>query len=285
MSLKYPLVHVDDVTPENMQKGDGWAISEFRLPITGKNGSATTIFHSIFRPGSTHARHLHSNCDEIAVYLKGRGIVGQGDERTEVRPGHCRLMPKGSEHFFYNETKDEEGLVIGFYMGAKSVPDTGYEFRGAVTEADLKVPRSQGLKEGILLNVDDVKPLKMSAKDGWSISDFRMPIGSHNGSPNALFWAKLLPGDVHKKHRHDNCEVLYYVISGRGVVGAGADRADVRGGHVFQVPKGGEHFMANVSATEPLEVIGVYTGAGSVEESGYVFTGDVTDSDVKVVSA
>src|SRR6478735_8574908 len=95
MALKYPLVHVDDVQPENMKKGEGWAISEFRLPISGKNGSSTTLFHSIFRPGSTHAKHLHRNCDEIAVYLKGHGVVGQGDERAQVRPGHCRLMPKG----------------------------------------------------------------------------------------------------------------------------------------------------------------------------------------------
>ena len=55
MPLNYPLVHVDDVTPENMKKGEGWAISEFRLPISGKDGSSTTLFHSIFRPGSTHA--------------------------------------------------------------------------------------------------------------------------------------------------------------------------------------------------------------------------------------
>ena len=143
MSLKYPLVHVDDALPENMKKGEGWAISEFRLPISGKNGSSTTIFHSIFRPGSTHAKHLHRNCDEIAVYLQGHGVVGQGNERTEVRAGHCRLMPKGSEHFFYNETKNEDTLVIGFYVGAGSVEATGYEFRGAVTEADIKMPRGK----------------------------------------------------------------------------------------------------------------------------------------------
>src|SRR6185503_19644855 len=93
-----------------------------------------------FRPGSTHAKHLHSRCDEIAVYLKGHGVVGQSAERTEVRPGHCRRMPKGSEHFFFNETKDEEGLVIGFYVGAKDVADTGYEFRGNVTDADIRMP-------------------------------------------------------------------------------------------------------------------------------------------------
>ena len=74
MALKYPLVHVDDVRPENMKAGEGWAISEFRLPISGKNGSATTLFHSIFRPGSRHAKHLHSRCDEIAVYLKGHKV-------------------------------------------------------------------------------------------------------------------------------------------------------------------------------------------------------------------
>jgi mannose-6-phosphate isomerase-like protein (cupin superfamily) len=281
MPLSHKLVHVEDVIPENMKKGEGWAISEFRLPITGKDGSSTTLFHSIFRPGSTHARHLHRDCDEIAVYLKGHGIVGQSNERTEVRPGHCRLMPRGSEHFFYNETKDEDGLVIGFYVGAKSVPETGYEFRGSVTEADLKVPRREGLSEGILVNVDDVKPLQLSAKEGWSITDFRIPIGRHNGSAAALYWAKLLPGDVHQKHRLDNCEELYYVISGRGVVGAGADRAEVRGGHVHYVAKGVERFMCNVSKTEPLQVIGVYTGAGSLEETGYVYTGEVSEADMR----
>ena len=282
MPLKYPLVHVDDVTPENMKKGDGWAISEFRLPITGEQGSSTTIFHSIFRPGSTHAKHLHSRCDEIAVYLKGQGTVGQSNERTEVRPGHCRVMPKGVEHFFHYETKDEDGLVIGFYVGAKNVADTGYEFRGAVTEEDLRAPRTRTFSEGILVNIEDVEPLQMDAKDGWNITDFRMPIGRHNGSATALFWAKFMPGSVHKKHRHDNCEELYYVISGHGVAGAGPDRAKVRGGHVHYIPQGVEHFMYNTSKTEPLEVIGIYIGAGSVDKTGYVYTGDVTPADLEV---
>jgi mannose-6-phosphate isomerase-like protein (cupin superfamily) len=285
MALKYPLVHVDDVQPENMKKGEGWAISEFRLPITGKDGSSTTIFHSIFRPGSTHAKHSHSRCDEIAVYLSGRGTVGQSGECTEVGPGHCRLMPKGSVHFFHNESKDEEGLVIGFYMGAKDVKDTGYEFHGHVTEADLKMPRVKKFSAGTLVNVADVKPLAMDAKDGWNITDFRMPIGRHTGSSNALFWAKFMPGAVHKKHKHENCEELYYVIRGHGLAGAGPDRAEVRGGHVHYIPKGVEHFLCNTSKTEPLEVIGVYIGAGSVEETGYVYTGDVTGADLAARTA
>jgi len=114
------------------------------------------------------------------------------------------------------------------------------------------------------------------------ITDFRMPIGRHNGSATALFWAKFMPGSVHKKHRHDNCEELYYVISGHGVAGAGPDRAKVRGGHVHYIPKGVEHFMYNTSKTEPLEVIGIYIGAGSVDKTGYVYTGDVTPADLEV---
>jgi mannose-6-phosphate isomerase-like protein (cupin superfamily) len=281
MALQYPLVHVDDVQPENMKKGEGWAISEFRLPVSGKHGSSTTLFHSIFRPGSTHAKHLHRDCEEIAVYLKGHGVVGQGSERAQVRPGHCRLMPRGSEHFFHNETKDEEGLVIGFYVGATSVADTGYEHCGSVTAADLATPRVEKFRDGIHVHIDDVKPARMSEKDGWSITDFRLPIGRHNGSSTALFWAKFLPGAVHKKHRHDRCEELYYVVRGHGLAGAGADRAEVRGGHVHYIPRGVEHFMYNLSKTEPLEVIGVYTGAGSVEETGYAYCGEVTDADLR----
>lgn len=281
MTLQYPLVHVDDVQPENMKKGEGWAISEFRLPISGRHGSSTTMFHSIFRPGSTHARHLHSRCDEIAVYLKGHGVVGQGDETAQVRPGHCRLMPKGSEHFFHNETKDEEGLVIGFYVGAKDVKDTGYEFRGHPTAADLQRPRAARFRAGIHVHIDEVKPARMDAKEGWSITDFRLPIGRHNGSPTTLFWARFMPGAQHRKHRHENCEELYYVVRGRGLAGAGPDRAEVRGGHAHYIPKGVEHFLCNVSETEPLEVIGLYVGAGSVEETGYVFSGEVTEADLR----
>jgi mannose-6-phosphate isomerase-like protein (cupin superfamily) len=284
MALQYPLIHIDDVKPENMAEGDGWAISEFRLPITGACGSSTTVFHSIFRPGSTHKKHLHTRSDEIAVYLSGNGVVGQGDERAEVRGGHCRLMPKGSTHFFHNETKEEEAVVVGFYLGAKSVEDSGYQFRGDVTEEDLKMPRD-GFTDGILVHLDDIPPEKMDEGDGWSITDFRLPIGKHNGSSTTVFRARFFPGAVHKKHRHDNCEEIYYIISGHGLAGAGDDRVEVRGGHFHYIPPGVEHWLYNLSDTEPVEAVGLYIGSGSVEDTGYVYMGDVTEEDLKARTA
>ena len=284
MALQYPLIHIDDVKPENMAEGDGWAISEFRLPITGACGSSTTVFHSIFRPGSTHKKHLHTRSDEIAVYLSGNGVVGQGDERAEVQAGHCRLMPKGSTHFFHNETKEEEAVVVGFYLGAKSVEDSGYQFRGDVTEEDLKMPRD-GFTDGILVHLDDVPPETMDEGDGWSITDFRLPIGKHNGSSTTVFRARFFPGAVHKKHRHDNCEEIYYIISGHGLAGAGDDRVEVRGGHFHYIPPGVEHWLYNLSDTEPIEAVGLYIGSGSVEDTGYVYMGDVTEEDLKARTA
>ena len=283
MSITCPLVHVDDVLPENMQKGEGWAISEFRLPISGRQGAATTLFHSIFRPGSTHAKHLHARCDEIAVYLKGHGVVGQSAERTEVRPGHCRLMPKGSEHFFYNETQDEEGLVVGFYVGAKSVEDTGYAFRGNVTEADIAMPRGRALREGVLVHIDEVAPIAVKP-EGWDEAQVRVPIGSHNGAASALFWITLPPGASLERHRHERCEKVYYIVRGEGLAGADGERARVRAGHVQLIPEGVEQFLHNASATEPLELIGVLTGVGSLDESGYEFVGTIAAADKRAIA-
>lgn len=267
MSAPITVVHIDDVEIERMEEKDGWAISEFRLPITGACGSSTAVFHSIFRPGSTHAKHLHDNCDEIAVYLKGHGVVGQGDSRAEVTSGHCRLMPRGSEHFFYNETEGEDAVVIGFYVGAQSVPGTGYRFCGNAGADDLAAPRN-GLNEGILVRLQET-PASEPAGDIWSSAKVRLPIGAHNGSASALVNARFAPGGGMAEHRCENCEQIYFVAGGTGVAGSGSFRADLREGHFVFVPKGVPQWLHN-DGSATLEIFNVMTGAGSLEAAGFV---------------
>ncbi|MCC7346277.1 MAG: hypothetical protein IT538_02660, partial [Variibacter sp.] len=48
------------------------------------------------------------------------------------------------------------------------------------------------------------------------------------------------------------------------------------------VPKGVEHWLSNLSASEPIEVVGIYIGSGTVQETGYVYMGDVTAADLAV---
>ncbi len=268
MAAPITVTHVDDVEIERMEEKDGWAISEFRLPITGADGSSTAVFHSIFRPGSTHAKHRHDNCDEIAVYLNGHGVVGQSDSRAEVTSGHCRLMPRGTEHFFYNETEDEDAEVIGFYVGAPTVPGTGYKFCGNAGPDDLAAPRD-GLNEGILVRLEETGT-SAPAGDIWSSAEVRVPIGSHNGSANALVNARFAPGGGLAPHRTDACEQIYFVAAGSGVAGSGAYQSALRKGNFVFVPKGVSFWLRNEDSAATLEVFSVLTGAGSLEEAGYV---------------
>jgi mannose-6-phosphate isomerase-like protein (cupin superfamily) len=54
----------------------------------------------------------------------------------------------------------------------------------------------------------------------------------------------------------------------------------VHGGHFHYVPKGVEHWLSNLSASDPIEVVGIYIGSGTVQETGYVYRGDVTADDL-----
>ena len=262
------VVHVDDVPMERMQERDGWAISEFRLPISGADGSATTVFHSIFRAGSTHAKHLHQRCDELVAYLGGRGVVGQSEGRDEVTAGHRRRIPQGSVHFFSNQSQDEEALALGFYMGAGSVADTGYEYRGDVEQDDVTRP-FKGFNEGTLVRVEETPTLDTSAFQAWAQAQVRLSIGSSTGSANALLDVELPPGGAIDRHRLDNCEQLYFVTAGAGVAESSEDATPVRPGSFIFVPQGAEFALRNTGDADPLAIVGVLTGAGSLAEAGY----------------
>jgi len=138
MPLKYPVVHIDDVKPEQMETGEGWSITDFRLPISKKQGSRTTMFYAQFRTGSIHKKHRHDNCDEIYYIASGHGLAGAGPDRVELRKGHFHFVPKGVEHWFYPLSDKETTISIGVYIGAGSVDETGYVYTGEVTEEDLK---------------------------------------------------------------------------------------------------------------------------------------------------
>lgn len=282
MALHYPLIDAADTPPEPEAEKNGFSISQFRLPIGARQGSSTAAYHALFGPESFRARHRHANCDEFAIYLSGGGVIGQGQTRTQVRAGHCQWIPKGTEHFFAHRAGGEDTLVVGFFIGAPDLAATGHEFIGeaGAPELDDLDAAPAAVTEGTLVHLDDVEPANMDQGDGWSITDFRLPIGGHSGASSTLFRARFFPGSVHKKHRHDNCDEIYYVISGHGLAGAGADRVEVHGGHFHYIPAGVEHWLHNLSDTEPLEVAGIYVGAGGVAATGYAFMGEVTAEDL-----
>ena len=266
MPLDYPLIDLADVSAENAGAG-----TERRIPISGKEGSSTSAFHLAIQHGEKTVSHRNNHCEEIAVCLSGHGKFVIGGHSFEVYTGHCMRIPMGVTHQFHNTSKEPVQLV-GFYIGADSLAATGFE---AAAETGGNI-----LDNELVIHWDDVTPENMNKDEGWHINDFRLPFGTHNGSTSTLFRAQFFPGAVHKKHAHGNCEEIYYLISGHGLAGAGDDRVEITACQFHYIPPGVEHWLYNLSRTEPIHVIGIYIGSGSVEETGYVYRGDVTPEDI-----
>ena len=268
MTHRYPLVDIKDTSPADPRPGIG---AEIRLAIGGHNDSPTAAMHWTAKPGGGFVPYVNRGCEEIVYYLSGGGQDGN----DAVRAGHCRMIPKGAAHSFINPSDKETATAVSFLIGAADIDQSEHELlEGAAAEDEL----------GILVHVDDVTPENMSKGDGWLISDFRLPFGAHNGCSSTLFRARFLPGAVHKKHTHEACDEIYYIISGHGLACAGDDRVEVRGGQFHYIPKGVEHWLHNLSDTDPIEVVGVYIGAGTVAETKYTYKGDVTEQDLKARS-
>lgn len=279
MQREYPLVHLASVAPLR-RPANGWdGRTDLRIGVSQAEGSSSLAYRAVVPPGASRARHVNRNCDEILIYLRGEGVAGQGAARAQVRAGHCQWVPRGCEHFFHNGSKSEDAVIVGFYPGAGALSAIGFEAGAPLAAGELRAGQS-AVTVGALVHLDDVAPARMSKDLGWSITDFRLPIGRHNGASSTLFRARFFPGAVHRKHRHDRCEEIYFLISGSGIAGAGRDRVRVEGGDFHFIPKGVEHWLSNLSAREPIEVVGIYIGAGSVEETAYVYLGDVTAGDL-----
>lgn len=273
MNRRYAPIHPETATSWDIVPDPG-----YRAVITGSDGSSSLAWHTVVPPGGALPPYSLANCDEILVLVSGQGVASQDGERAVLRAGHCWLCPSGAERYFQNGSSTETATLVGFWPGAADLETAGYEAAGSLRE-HLAPPVAR-FRRGLLVHPDDVAPETMDAGEGWSISDFRLPLGRHNGCASTLFRAQFLPGAVHRKHRHDHCEEIYYVIGGTGTAGAGDRRSAVHGGHFHYIPAGVEHWLVNRDA-EPVEVVGIYVGAGSVAETGYVYTGDVTEDDLR----
>ena len=131
------------------------------------------------------------------------------------------------------------------------------------------------------VRIASVAPEKLDAKEGWAVSDFRVVISGREGCSSLMYHATLLPGDVHHRHRYENCDMQYYVVSGHGLAGVGGDRGEVFAGDFHYIPAATEHWPANVSETEDLSAPGWYIGVGGLGESGFEYLGPVTEDDLK----
>lgn len=247
MAASGHFTHIDDVTPENMDKGDGWLITEFRLPFSERQGVATTMFHARFNPGAVHKKHRHVNCEEIYYLVAGEGIAGAGGATEEIRAGHFHYVPANTEHWLVNANEDVPIEVIGWYLGAGSVAATGYDYMGDVSDADRAGPH-EGYTVGALSHVDDAE----------AADELRVGLGEKQDIGHTAWQATIGVGDGVFTQRRDDADTFVFVTSGSGRASVGDETTDIRAGSCIHVPAGSE--LRLTAANAPLTVIGLFEG-------------------------
>jgi len=106
----------------------GWVdmLVRFLVDEASAGVSNFTLGWTVFRPGARHERHLHRNCDEFFIVVKGRGHIYTGQGREPAEEGDVVYIPRGEWHGFDN-TSDQEAVLVWGWIGAGSLEASGYE--------------------------------------------------------------------------------------------------------------------------------------------------------------
>ena len=138
MTAGYPVVDLEDIAPETVAEADGWKKMDIRFIITAeRQGSKNcTMFKALFPPGARHMKHSHSNSDELFYMIRGHGASGAGEKEYEMKAGSSHFIPKGVTHWLRNLSETEPIEVVGVYLNAGNLKESGYVFEGEVTEKD-----------------------------------------------------------------------------------------------------------------------------------------------------
>ncbi len=113
---------------DGLKREDGWIDMQVQFLIDKKSAGADHVVGwTVLKPGARHERHLHHNCDEFFIVLKGQGHIIYGETARSRRcEGDVVYSPRGCWHGF-NNTSNEDVVLVWGWMGAGSIEDSGYE--------------------------------------------------------------------------------------------------------------------------------------------------------------
>src|SRR5712692_4341600 len=93
---------------EGLQRDDGWVDMQVQFLIDKKSAGADHVVGwTVLKPGASHERHLHRNCDEFFIVLKGKGHIITEKGLDPARQGDVVYSPRGCWHGL-NNTSDED---------------------------------------------------------------------------------------------------------------------------------------------------------------------------------
>ena len=114
---------IEDVPLEQgLREDEGWVNMQVQFLIRATD---LVVGRTVLTPGARHERHLHPNCDEFLVVLRGRGEIYTNTGREPSQAGDVIYTPRGNWHGFDN-TSDEDVLLFWGWSGAGSLEAAGY---------------------------------------------------------------------------------------------------------------------------------------------------------------
>ena len=129
LQSKYSL-NERDIKPARIKRDEGWREMNIKW-LLGEETiglKSALLFKSVIKAGAAHEKHLHHKSDELIYIISGKGRHGLGDEEWDIGPGDTYLNPRDMVHWSYGTDPNDPLNLVGVYVGAGSIEDTGYEF-------------------------------------------------------------------------------------------------------------------------------------------------------------
>jgi mannose-6-phosphate isomerase-like protein (cupin superfamily) len=116
---------------ESLKYEDGWIETQVQLLIDRKTADANHIIgRTVLKPGARHESHRLLNCDAFFIVLKGHGMIYTEHGDTPFTKDDVIYSPRGCWHGF-NNTSDEDVVLVWGWMGAGSIDEARYEVNPA----------------------------------------------------------------------------------------------------------------------------------------------------------
>jgi len=118
---------------EGLSPRDGWINMQVQFLIDEKTAGSDkfVLGWTVLPPGARHDRHRHFEAEEFLLVIKGRGEIYTDEGNEPAGEGDVVFTERGHWHGF-NNTSNEEVVLVWGWSGAGSLDSAGYE----VSEAD-----------------------------------------------------------------------------------------------------------------------------------------------------
>lgn len=200
------------------------------------DGSALTLSELRVSPG-TGQTVADPACDSLLFVFAGSGSLALGNETRPVAAGTAGLILAGEDAQL--EADSPELRVICATIGS---------------ESDRHAPI--GARE-LVASLDSAGSEKATGA-----RSFEILFGPHNGSTRATLFAGFIPAGKAPWHYHLYDEIVW-VPEGPGRLHTGDTTEELGLGSTFRLRPRQVHIVENLSASQQMTVIGIFTPAGS----------------------